>query len=235
MQSHRIGAAALLLLATACANSQQAGESPQPPSSSAASTWAESAQPGASAPVAGTGELVGEWLGVLDCARIVEALRGAGFDEGVVLESVVGNGLVPGASSADDLADPADPCADSVPREHGHFFTADGAFGSTDHNGQQVDDGTYEIVGPETVRINGTEFGYSVSGDTLSLVSLAPEGCLTFECSWSILVAMAGEPLERAPAADASQGFEVSVRSGRRLVTRSHSAISSAGGMDIHA
>lgn len=142
--------------------------------------------------------LVGEWVGIHDCDRIVEALRTAGFDEAVVLEAVLGNGLVPDATSADDLADPADPCADAVPREHGHFFTASGAFGSTDYDGNQVDDGTYTIVDEDTVSINGTEFGYVVEGDTLTLEAIIPDGCLAFECQWSIMVAMPGQSLERA-------------------------------------
>jgi hypothetical protein len=140
---------------------------------------------------------VGEWAGIHDCEWIVDALRSAGFEEAFVLENVVGNALVPGVTSVDDLADSADPCADAVPREHGHFFTADGAFGSTDHNGEQVDDGAYEVVDDDTVSINGTEFGYQISGDTLTLESLAPDGCVTFECGWSIMVAMAGQSLER--------------------------------------
>ena len=192
MRNHRTYLAAIALLVVSCASPNQADESAAPPSTAAMST-----QPGASAHGGTSSELVGEWTGMHDCDRIVQAFRAAGFEEAIVLENVVGNALVPEVTSVDGLADPADPCADAVPREHGHFFTADGAFGSTDHNGQQVDDGTYEVVDEDTVRINGTEFGYEISDDTLTLVSLAPDGCVTFECGWSIMVAMAGEPLER--------------------------------------
>ena len=194
MRNHRTYLAALALLVAACASPNQADESAAPPPTAATST-----QPSASAQGAGSNELVGEWIGVHDCDRIVKAFRAAGFEEAVVLENVVGNALVPAVTSVDGLADPANPCADAVPREHGHFFTGDGAFGSTDHNGQQVDDGTYEVVDADTVRINGTEFGYEISDGTLTLVSLAPDGCVTFECGWSIMVAMAGAPLERVP------------------------------------
>ena len=206
MRNPLIGLAALGLLVAACTSPNQANESAASPS-----TGAATAEPSASAQGETTSELVGEWIGIHDCARIVEALRAAGFEEAFVLENVVGNALVPEVTSVDDLADPAEPCADAVPREHGHFFSGDGAFGSTDHNGQQVDDGTYEVVDEDTVRINGTEFDYEISGDTLTLESLAPEGCVTFECGWSIMVAMAGEPLERVVAAGRSQGFEVVV------------------------
>jgi hypothetical protein len=143
-------------------------------------------------------ELVGEWVGIHDCQRIVDALREAGFDEAVVLENVLGNMLVPDASAPDDLADPADPCRDAVPREHSHFFTAAGAFGSRDFDGNQVDDGTFEIVDEDTVSISGTDFGFTINGDTLLLEPIVPDGCLTFECQWSIMVAMAGEPMTRS-------------------------------------
>jgi hypothetical protein len=190
----RLMTPAAIALLVACAGPNPA-DVPSP--SSSPSTAPHLASPAPSASAAAANELVGEWIGVHDCARIVEALREAGFEESFVIEAVVGNALVPEASSADDLADPADPCADAVSREHGHFFTETGAFGSTDHNGQQVDDGTYEVVDHDTVSINGTEFGYEITGDRLTLRSLAPEGCTTFECGWSIMVAMAGEPLER--------------------------------------
>lgn len=145
-----------------------------------------------------TAPLVGSWVGMHDCDAIVGALRGAGVAEAVVLENVVGNGLVPDAATPADLADPANPCADAVPREHGHFFTEDGEFGSTDFNGDQVDDGSYEIVDDDTVSINGTQFGYAVEGDELTLQPPpVTTDCTDFECQWSIMVAMPGQTLTR--------------------------------------
>jgi hypothetical protein len=143
--------------------------------------------------------LVGTWVGFHDCDAIVAALRAAGVEEAVVLENVVGNGLVPGAAAPADLADPANPCADAVPREHGHFFTEHGEFGSTDFNGDRVDDGGYEIIDEDTLSINGTEFGYSIEGDELTLQPPAvTTDCRDFECQWSIMVAMPGQTLTRA-------------------------------------
>ena len=102
------------------------------------------------------------------------------------------------AATPADLADPANPCADAVPREHGHFFTEDGEFGSTDFNGDQVDDGSYEIVDDDTVSINGTQFGYAVHGDELTLQPPpVATDCSDFECQWSIMVAMPGQTLIR--------------------------------------
>jgi hypothetical protein len=94
-----------------------------------------------------------------------------------------------------------------VPREHGHSFTETGEFGSTDFDGEQVDDGTFTIVDDDTIVIGpnfsesnspATELGYSIDGDMLTLEPIVPEGCVEFVCLWSIMVAMAGEPLTRA-------------------------------------
>lgn len=145
-----------------------------------------------------TSSVVGSWVGIHDCDAIVEALRAAGVDEAVVLENVVGNGLVPNATTPADLGDPMNPCADAVPREHGHFFTEHGEFGSTDFNGDQVDDGGYEIIDEDTLSINGTEFGYSIEGDELTLQPPpVTTDCSDFECQWSIMVAMPGQTLTR--------------------------------------
>lgn len=192
MRNGLLSLAAIGVVMTACA-------APAAIESAPTSTAEQPVVTSPSASATATEPLVGEWIGVHDCDRIVAALRTAGFDESVVIEAVVGNALVPGATSVDDLTDPANPCSDAVPREHGHFFTASGLFGSTDHNGQQVDDGTYRVVDGDTLSINGTEFGYAIDGDSLTLEPLVADGCITFECGWSIMVAMAGEPLERSP------------------------------------
>lgn len=156
----------------------------------------ETAPPTASAS-AQTPAIVGEWVGVHDCARIVPILREAGLEE-FVLESVYGNGLVPGVTSEDGLKDPENPCDGAVERKHSHFFTADGRFGSKDFDGQQVDDGTYTLEGDEGIVINGMQFRYEIDGDELSL---EPEpvdisACTTKECrfgaAWVLMVAMPG-------------------------------------------
>ena len=66
-----------------------------------------------------------------------------------------------------DLKDPTKPCDGAVERQHSHFFTADGAFGSKDFDGQQVDDGTYTLEGNDGIVINGKRFTYEVQGDEL--------------------------------------------------------------------
>jgi hypothetical protein len=111
-------------------------------------------------------DIVGEWLGLQDCERIVPMFRDAGLDD-FVLDAVVGNGLIPGVSDPATV-DPADPCIDAVPRSHSHFFTSSGAFGSRDYDGAQVDDGAWRIEGDALI-INDATFGFSIKGDALTL------------------------------------------------------------------
>jgi hypothetical protein len=119
---------------------------------------------------------------------------------------VAGNGLVPG--SPKQLAQKDDICEGAVPREHSHFFTASGQFGSVDYNNQQVDDGPYEIVNDNTVRIAETNFRYRITegGQTLTLVPViaqsdkreALEQPLEFsDAGWSVAVAFPGYTWER--------------------------------------
>jgi hypothetical protein len=146
--------------------------------------------------------IVGEWVGVHDCERIVAMLRGAKLEE-FLPDAIYGNGLVAGDPQASALADPQHPCEGAVQRKHSHFFTASGEFGSRDFNGQRVDDGTYTLEGEDGVVINGSRFKYEIKGDELSL---EPEpvdisGCTTRECrfpaTWVLMVAMPGMPWKR--------------------------------------
>jgi hypothetical protein len=142
-------------------------------------------------------DLVGEWVGTHECDQIVAMLNEAGLQE-FALESLWGNGLLPGVDTEAEIEDPDQPCTGAVPREHSHYFTEDGRFGSRDFDGNQVDDGAYEIVEPGVVEINGSRFGYVVEGDTLTL---EPEpvdvsACATKECrfraAWVLMVALPG-------------------------------------------
>ncbi len=189
------GLAAIAIATTGCggASPPAGAESPAgipetvPPTESA---------PSASA-AAETPAIVGEWVGVHDCARILAMIQGAGLDE-FALEQVYGNGLVPGVTTEEGLKDPQNPCDGAVERQHSHFFTADGGFGSKDFDGQQVDDGTYTLEGDDGIVINGKRFTYEIDGDKLSL---EPEpvdvsACTTKECkfaaAWVLMVALPG-------------------------------------------
>jgi hypothetical protein len=131
----------------------------------------------------------------------VQAFKQAGLGK-FAPDAIAGNGFVPGVTSADQLADPSNPCEGSVPREHSHFFTEDGSFGSRDWNGEQVDDGTYEIIDDNTFVISkefpDVTFNYRIQGDTIMFDPVIPDcspGC--FEAQWSVAVAYPGKTWER--------------------------------------
>ena len=145
--------------------------------------------------------IVGEWHHDHTCAEIARVLTERGM-AGAVPENVVGNGLIPGVTQVEDLADAAEPCAGAVPRDHAHFFTAAGAFGSLDWTGQQVDDGTYKVVDDDTIRIQTTDFTYRINGDSLYLDAETPD-CTAVVCDfaaqWPVMVAIPGAAWEREP------------------------------------
>jgi hypothetical protein len=163
------------------------------------------ALPSASAsasPAPSQASIVGEWVGVHDCERIVAMLRGAKLEE-FLPDAIYGNGLVAGDPQASALTDPEHPCEGAIQRKHSHFFTASGEFGSKDFNGQRVDDGTYTLEGEDRLVINGSRFKYEIHGDELSL---EPEpvditGCTTRECrfpaTWVLMVAIPGTTWKR--------------------------------------
>ena len=145
--------------------------------------------------------IVGEWHHDHTCEEIARVLTERGMAD-AVLENVVGNELIPGVSKVEDLADAAKPCAGAVSRDHAHFFTAGGAFGSLDWNGQQVDDGTYEVIDDDTIRIEATEFTYRIEGDSLYLDAETPD-CTAVACDfaaqWPVMVAIPGAVWQREP------------------------------------
>jgi hypothetical protein len=146
---------------------------------------------------------------VVSCEEYVKAQTAAGFEE-FVFEGVAGNGFLPGVTTPDQIADPAHPCKGAVPREHSHFWTEDGQFGSLDWNGNQVDEGTYEIIDEHTLVMPygfeqgppiDVQFEYEIQGDTLMLDPVIPSDCSTKHCqeanSWSVSVAYPGKTWER--------------------------------------
>jgi hypothetical protein len=153
--------------------------------------------------------IVGTWQRVNHCMDGVRPLRAAGFDE-AALEFAVGNGFIPGVTSVEELADPAHPCREAIPLRHSHFFTADGQFGSLDENGNQVDEGTYDVVAPGTLVIPyGFEegppilvtFHFRIQGNTIKFNPVIPSDCSTSHCreatAWSISVALPGHTWRR--------------------------------------
>lgn len=146
-----------------------------------------------------TAAIVGVWRGEHECEGIANALAEAGFDESVIIENIVGNGLVPGAESPDDVAGVTEACEEATTLEHSHEFTANGEFFSFDQDGNEVDFGTYELVDDDTVAIGDqrVEFDFTIEGDHLTLEPKVEPGCLEFECQWAVMVAMPWSGMER--------------------------------------
>ena len=143
------------------------------------------------------------------CSDLVRRLEAAGFHE-MALESAAGNGFIPGVTSVEDIADPSHPCRGAIPRRHSHFFTSDGLFGSRDWNGAQVDDGTYELIGHDTLVMPyrfedgppiDVTFHYRIAGQTVRFEPALPADCSTSRCreaaGWSIAVALEGKSWRR--------------------------------------
>jgi hypothetical protein len=122
-------------------------------------------------------------------------MTAAGMPEQALL-SIVDNGLLPGVDSVNDIKDSDDPCVGAVDVRHSHFFTASGAFGSRDAEGQQVDDGRWSIVDSTTFEIGDVQFRYTIHGDELRMEPVTVGPCPTdgewCEEAWKLMVAMPG-------------------------------------------
>lgn len=132
---------------------------------------------------AATTELIGSWHRAQTCAEMLAAFEEAGLAESH-REWLQGNffGGKPGPTEGDLCA------GAEGPLEHDHFFTAVGAFGSHDENGEEVDSGDFEVVDEDTVSFpsHAAEFGYdgdlvvdyAVSGDAVTFEVALPEPCV---------------------------------------------------------
>lgn len=144
-------------------------------------------------PTGAPSPLLGTWSRTQTCSELVGVLERAGIPTQNVLDAVAGSELIPGVTNgANNIADPAHPCAGAVPRTHSHFFRAGGAWGSLDYNGQQVDDGHFQIVDDHTVVINAVTFHYRlIDANTIVfdpvLPKCAQQGC--FNAEWALSVA----------------------------------------------
>jgi hypothetical protein len=197
---HRVTVVLVVAVAAVCI-SCSSSEDPAPQANEPSETEAEPT----SASPSPTPALVGRWERVTTCEELVEALDQAGLGA-TAAAMLAGNGLVPG--SPKQLAQKADICQGAVSREHSHFFTASGQFGSVDYNDEQVDDGPYEILDDDTVRIGETDFRFRITdgGQTLALEPViepsakreALEQPLEFSgAGWSVAVAFPGHTWER--------------------------------------
>lgn len=132
---------------------------------------------------AATPELIGSWHRAQSCAEMLAAFEEAGLTEshrGWLQGNFYGGKQGPNEG---------DLCAGAEgPLEHDHFFTTDGAFGSHDQNGEEVDGGDFELVDRDTVSFpsHAEEFGYdgvlvvdyTVSGDVVTFEVALPDPCV---------------------------------------------------------
>ena len=147
--------------------------------------------------------IVGVWVGVHQCQRIMDVMTAAGMRE-QGLSNIVDAGTLPGVTKVADIKDPANPCVGAVEVKHSHFFTAQGAFGSRDSIGTQVDDGTWTLRDSDTILIGDVPFDFTITGDALRLqpvsVGPCPTGSVDWcEEAWKLMVAMPGMEWHRQP------------------------------------
>jgi hypothetical protein len=148
-----------------------------------------------SSPSPAVSPLVGEWKRVTKCQELVRLLEANGLGSRAP-QAIEGNGWVGG--TREQLAEKDDPCEGAIPREHSHFFTEFGTFGSLDWRGEQVDEGTYTVVDDRTFTIGeDATFHFAIEGDTISFEPVLPEKCTGFDCVWMLAVASPGHTWER--------------------------------------
>ena len=178
------------------------------PLSTTGSTPVSPSLPGKTAsasPAPSSSPIVGEWVRTVSCDEALAAFVEAGLTDQVP-DWVVGNFVAEGATAA-----PGKECANAraaVP--HSHFFTAEGQFGSRDENGQQVDEGDYQVVDADTLSFPSAarDFGYSgevlvdysVTGNEATFSVNVPTPC-DAECrvayGWALSAFFGPRPFER--------------------------------------
>ena len=157
-RSASIGLLTLLVLTAGCSASEPTAKpAPDKTTAKPASKKTTAAPTTASSPAA----IVGRWEQVHTCRQLVTALNQAGLQP--VAPAVAGD-YFPG-TSPQQLAKKAILCKGATPQRHSHFFTEDGQFGSLDQGGNQVDDGTYQVLNDHVLRIGpDAQFRYRISG-----------------------------------------------------------------------
>ena len=127
-------------------------------------------------------EIVGSWHRAQTCGEMLAAFEAAGLAQshrGWLQGNFFGG--EPGPTEGDVCA------GAQGPLEHSHFFTDDGAFGSHDEHGEQVDGGDYVVVDEDTLAFpsHASEFGYDgdlvvgyrIDGDIAMFDVTLPESC----------------------------------------------------------
>jgi hypothetical protein len=159
--------------------------------------------------------LAGEWERVTTCQELVGELDKASLGP-LAPYAWSGQTSSTGLSSFAPVSPKptqAHPCTGALSREHSHFFSQSGQFGSLDWLGGQVDNGPYRIINDNTVYIGSppiaAAFHYRiVRGDTLMLSPVLTKAMLRqalahpdqFSAAfWAVTVAYAGYTWKRVP------------------------------------
>jgi hypothetical protein len=180
-----VASMAMTLILAGCSGAPTTGTTSAPPSAGVSASLpaqTAAASPSPASPSAASSAIVGEWVRTASCEEALAAFTEAGLLDQVPAW-VVGNYVGEGATAA-----PGKECANAKPAvPHSHFFTADGRFGSRDENGQDVDDGGYQVVDSDTLSFgsHAQEFGhagdilvdYSVEGDQVTFQVKVPTPC----------------------------------------------------------
>jgi hypothetical protein len=196
-----IVAGALMALVAGCSSQGSDSATQQQASTSPHQSTRTQRTPPPAAPI------VGRWEQVHTCTELMTALHKAGLAP--LAPAMVGD-YFPG-SSPQQLAKKNDVCQGATPQRHSHFFTQSGQFGSLDQDGNQVDDGTYNVVNGHTIDIGSAAFHYRViDGKTLVLHAVihasakhqALSSPLEFTTAgWQVAVTYEGHPWTRVPCA----------------------------------
>ncbi len=182
VRSLRVVPVLVLVLGVGCGGPATPEDTPEPTGQPSSSSSPE------------VSPLVGEWKRVTRCQELVRLLEANGLGARAP-QAIEGNGWVGG--TLEQLQKKDDPCEGAVPREHSHFFTEFGTFGSLDWRGQQVDDGAYEIVDDRTFTIGDATFHFEIRGDTIAFEPVLPDRCGGFDCVWMLAVASPGYTWQR--------------------------------------
>lgn len=161
-----------------------------------------------STPVAG---FVGRWERVATCQELVNELDKAGL---APLAPYAWSGQTSSSgqgsfASGSPKPTKIHPCTGALKREHSHFFSKSGQFGSLDWLGGQVDSGQYRIINGNTVHIGNVAFHYRIlHGNTLMLNPVLTKAMIRkalahpqkfSAAGWAVSVAYAGYSWKRVP------------------------------------
>ena len=159
---------------------------------------------------ASVSDIAGRWARVVKCQELTQDLDKAGLGP-LTPYAWLGQTSSNGQSSfAPGSPRPtrAQPCTGALPRQHSHFFTSAGQFGSLDWLGGQVDDGPYTVTGDSTLKIGTVTFHYRVAHNTLHLTPVLTKPMVHkalarpkefSDAGWAVSVAYPGHTWKRVP------------------------------------